>query len=280
VDAREYRAASRETWRRMAGGWSARRRQLWEVTHRVGEWMVERLDPQPGETIVEVAAGPGDTGFPAAERIGPEGRLISTDFAAEMVESAERQGRALGLENVEYRVMDAEQMDLGDDSADGVLCRWGYMLMADPAAALHETHRVLRDGGRLALSVWSGPEHNPWAAIPGRVLVERGYLPAPEPGAPGIFGWADRDHVRRMLTEAGFATPELDELPLSWRFADLDDFWSFTRELAGALALVIARLPDDEQAAVRDEVGTRLEPHRAGDAYELPGRCLNAFTRC
>ena len=91
-----------------------------------------------------------------------------------MVEAARRNGEARGLGNVEYRVLDAERMDLDDDSVDGVLSPWGYMLMADPAAALSETRRVLRDGGTLAFAVWQTPDRNPWAAVPGMTLVQRG----------------------------------------------------------------------------------------------------------
>jgi ubiquinone/menaquinone biosynthesis C-methylase UbiE len=95
----------------------------------------------------------GDTGFEAAAMIGEAGRLIWTDFSPQMVEVARRRGAALGLRNVDYREMDAEHIELEDATVDSVLCRSGYMLMADPAAALSETDRVLRPGGCLALSV-------------------------------------------------------------------------------------------------------------------------------
>ena len=84
-----------------------------------------------------------------------------------MVEAARGVGTELGLDNVEYRVLDAERMDLEESSVDDVVCRWGYMLMADPALAFAETRRVLRDGGRLAFAVWAAPDRNLWAAIPG-----------------------------------------------------------------------------------------------------------------
>ena len=87
--------------------------------------------------------------------------MISSDFSPAMVEVARRRGAKLRLRNVEYRVIDGERIELGDDSVDGVLCQSGYMLLADPAAALAETRRVLRSGGRLALSVWGAPERNP-----------------------------------------------------------------------------------------------------------------------
>ena len=105
---------------------------MWEGSRGVGEWMVEALDPQPGQTILELAAGTGETGFLAAARVGDDGKLISTDFAPKMVDAARAETERLGLTNVELRQLDAEDMDLPDDSVDGVLCRWGYMLMADP----------------------------------------------------------------------------------------------------------------------------------------------------
>jgi len=120
--------------------------------------MIRELGPQPGDTVLELAAGAGDIGFEAAAIVGETGRLISTDFSPAMLEAAQRRGAELGIENVEYRVMDAEHLELDADSVDRVLCRFGYMLMADPAAALAETRRVLRPGGRLALAVWGAPE--------------------------------------------------------------------------------------------------------------------------
>src|SRR2546423_179057 len=167
--------------------------------------MVAALAPRPGETILELAGGAGVSGFAAAALLQGEGRLIMTDFAENMVEAQRRRGAELGLDNVEYRVMDAEHMDLDDDSVDGVLCRWGYMLMADPAAALRETRRVLRDGGTLAFAVWQTPDRNPWAAIPGMTLVQRGHMPPPEPGAPGMFALGDRDGLMEVVTGAGVA---------------------------------------------------------------------------
>ncbi len=172
MDLDQYRRASHETWEAMACGWERDRAFIWDVTRTVGERMVAALDPKPAEIVLELAAGTGETGFAAARMVGSDGRLFSTDFSPAMVEAARRRGAELGLENVDYRVLDAERMDLPDASVDGVLCRYGYMLMADPAAALAETRRVLKPGGRLSFAVVGAPDRNPWAAVPGRVLVE------------------------------------------------------------------------------------------------------------
>ena len=140
--AQDYRQASRDIWDQMAAGWADDRRWIWDASRPVGEWLVDALDPEPGETILELAAGVGDTGLAAASRLGDSGRLISTDFSEQMVAAASRRAAELGVSNVEFRRMDAEHMDLDDDSIDGVVCRWGYMLMAEPAAALSECCRA------------------------------------------------------------------------------------------------------------------------------------------
>ena len=189
----------------MAPGWERRRSELEKVTRSVSAWMVQALAPQPGDTVLELAAGPGDTGFLAATLLGDEGRLISSDFSSEMVEVARRRASELGLENVEHRVIDAEEIPLDDDSVDGVLCRFGFMLMPDPEAALAETRRVLRPDGRLVLAVWGQAERNPWISIAGRLLAEHGLVPRPQPGEPGMFVLADEDGLRSLLDGAGVA---------------------------------------------------------------------------
>jgi len=165
-----------------------------------------------------------------------------------------------GWGNVEHRVLDAEHLDLDDSSVDRVLCRFGYMLMADPAKALAETRRVLRGGGRLVFGVWTTPDENQWAFVPGRVLVERGHIPPPEPDAPGIFGMRDPARIRALVTGAGFAEPEIEQVEVAWPYADADQHWRLTRKLAGPLADVIDELDEDEREAVRADVRSRIEP--------------------
>jgi SAM-dependent methyltransferase len=272
----DYRDASFQIWQAMADGWDRERQWTWGFSRPVSERMLAALDPQPGQTVLELAAGPGETGFAAARALGPEGKLIQTDFAPEMVEAARREADRLGLRNVEHRVMDAERMDLDDDSVDGVLCRWGYMLMADWDAAMAETRRVLRDGGRLSLSVWGDPARNPWAAIPGRVLIEHTGAPAPEPGQPGIFGLADPERLGDVIRRGGFGQPRFEEVELKVRFDDFDAAWRFLTELAGAIAVALKGMSEEDRRAVRATIEQEMEAFRSDGGLELPGMVLNA----
>jgi SAM-dependent methyltransferase len=239
--------------------------------------MLAHLAARPGDTILELAAGTGVVGLAAALGLEGGGRVIISDFAEAMVEAARKRGAELGLTNVEYRVLDAERLDLPDDSVDGVLCRWGYMLMPDPAAALAETYRVLRKGGRLSCAVFGRPESNPWAALPAGVLIERGHLPPPEAGAPGILALAEADRLRRLIGEAGFSEPEIDEVGFTWPYSSEDDYWQFLTEIAGAISMVLERLDEAERQATRAELARRLDAYAdPGGGYRLPALCLVA----
>ena len=245
---------------------------MWQVSRPVGESLVQRLDPQPGQTILELASGPGETGFVVARELGDDGKLIQTDFSPEMVESAKRGVKDNGLTNVEVRVMDAEKMDLEDDSVDGVICRWGYMLMADPAAALAETRRVLRDGGRaVLLGLGRGRTATPGRRCSGMTFVQQGHIPAPEPSDPGMFAMGADERIRELVTGAGFREIDIEEVPLEWRFDDFDDYWNFLGDMAGAIALVMKTLSERELDQARETLLAAVERYRSNGGYTFPG---------
>ena len=272
------RERSRSAWDAMAPGWYGEREEIWRTSRPVSEWMVRRLDPQPGDAVLELAAGVGDTGFMAAHLVGETGRVIITDFAPEMVAAARHRAEELGVENAEFRTLDAERMDLETDSVDGVLCRWAYMLMVDPAAAFAETRRVLRPEGRLAFSVWAAPERNPALSLASRVLVELGHVPPPDPGAPGAFAMADTGRIRELVVGAGFAEPEIEEVSFRRPFADQDDYLRFLIETSSSLSPVLQALPAEELEAVREQVHEAARPFHSGEGYDFPAVCLNVVT--
>jgi ubiquinone/menaquinone biosynthesis C-methylase UbiE len=134
--------------------------------------MIELLEARPGQRVLEVAAGPGEVGFTLLPRLEPDGELISTDAAPEMVEAARRRADELGLVGVRFAVEDAASISLADDSVDAVLCRFGIMLVPDMEQGAAEIARVTRPGGRVVLAVWASPQVNPWITASGRAALE------------------------------------------------------------------------------------------------------------
>jgi ubiquinone/menaquinone biosynthesis C-methylase UbiE len=263
----------------IAPTWERRRADIEEMSTPVREWMLHELRPRVGDTVLELAAGVGDSGFDACAIVGERGHLISTDFSPAMVEAARRRGAERGLGNVEYQVIDAEHIELDDDSVDGVLCWFGYMLMADPAKALAETRRVLRPGGRVTLAVWGALERNPFFTIVAISLVQRGHLPPPEPPGPPAFSMASAERTTELLRGGGFVEVRTEEAPVRFRFPGLDEYVAFVADTAGPLALALRALSDEDRAELIAEVEDSFARFAAGGGYELPGIALCAVAR-
>ena len=277
----DIRQQSRARWTATAKGWGVRADQLRRATMPVSEWMVDAVGPQPGDTLLELAAGPGDTGFLAAELIKPGGTLISSDFVPEMLNVAQERAQALGLDNVRFKQIDAETgIDIEAASIDGVLCRWGYMLMADPVTALRQTRRVLKPGARLALAAWTGPDDNLWSALPMRELIRRGLEERPDPDAPGQFAWAREGVIAEHLEEAGFVDYEVEAVDFTIAYASLEDWWASTRDMSMRFADATAGMDAGTASEIQAALAEAAEPFTDGDgALAIPARTWTAVAQ-
>jgi len=270
----DHRQESRAHWAESAKGWEAHAEELRRFTLPVSSWMVDAIQPQPGDTLLELAAGPGETGFLAAEMIRPGGTLISSDLVPEMLMIAQRRAEELKLDNVRFKQIDAEtSIDIEAARIDGVLCRWGYMLMAEPGNALRETRRVLKPGGRLALAAWAGPDDNPWSALTGRELVRRGLVERPDPDAPGQFAWAKEGVIAEQLAQAGFVDFEVDSVGFEQVYRDFEDFWRTQSELSGQMRRGLAAAEPEETEALKADIREQVDVFTRGDgAIVMPAR--------
>jgi SAM-dependent methyltransferase len=231
----------------------------------VSVWMIEQLHLQPGQRVLELAAGPGDTGFMAAELVSPGGSLLSTDAVDPMLEIARERAGSMGLTNVEFKRIDLQWIDLETATVDAALCRWGLMFAPDTGAALQELRRVLTPGGRAALAVWAEPERNPWATIPTRALVELGHVEPPDPSAPGMFALADGERLRTQLEDAGFTDVVVEPVQLSRPDPGVEEYLTGTLDLSRPFAEVRERLTDEQWAGVQARVAELVEPYAAED---------------
>jgi ubiquinone/menaquinone biosynthesis C-methylase UbiE len=233
----------------------------------VADALVASLAPGPGDTVLDLAAGTGDVTEAVAER---GARVISTDLSRVMVEAA----RKRGIPGVEHRVMDMQAIDLPDDSVDGVVSRYGYMLVPDPALALRETRRVLRPGGGLAFATWAPAKRNPWATAYGPVLIERGLIEPPKPDEPGQFSLGEPERIEVLVRGAGFDVLSVEEVPVVFRAAGWEEYRRIVSALAASMREVLERLDDDARAEVDEAAKARLEPFRSVEGYVLPGVSL------
>jgi ubiquinone/menaquinone biosynthesis C-methylase UbiE len=271
------RADILERWGRAAAGWDKHGQRMRESGMPVSAWMIEHADLQPGQRVLELAAGPGETGFLAAELIRPGGTLISSDATEEMLVVARARAQELGTRNVEFKQIEIEWIDLATASVDVVLCKWGLMFAVDPESALRETRRVLRPGGRIALAVWDQPEVNPWATIATRALVELGHAKPPDPDEPGMFALASPGFLHELLEAAGFLDVLVESVDPVSAFPSVEEYVAETNDISSMFAPLFEPLSAEQRAQVLAKVAALAEPYTEADgSLRFLGRSLVA----
>ena len=273
-DAAKYKNVQREQWNNDGAAW-----RRWNPTldcwyGEVTRQMLERAHIQPGQRILDIAAGAGEPAVSAAERVGPSGYVLATDISEGIVELALQVAHERGLKQVDTRAMDGEKLDLPDASFDAVLCRLGLMYMPHPVAALREWRRVLRAGGRVAVIVYSTPDRNSWAAMPASIIRRRAQLPPPVPGQPGPFSLGGPGVLEGVFTQAGFASPEVRAVPVPHRMTSAAEYVRLAREAFGAFNAMMAHLSLHERESVWNEVEGAMRGFESPGGFEVPGECL------
>src|SRR5438270_2367725 len=265
------RAEMLERWERAASGWEKRADRVRELGMPVSTWMVERLELSPGQRVLELAAGPGDTGFLAAQKIAP-GTLISSDASEAMLALARSRAEGLGLANVEFNRFELEWIDLPTASVDAVMCRWGLMVCVDPSAAASEMRRVLKPGGRLTVAVWDSAELNPWATLDWRAVIELGHVAPPDPSGPGMFALAPESRLRELLEDSGFVEVLVEGLQLDRSYRAVEEYMAETLDLSATFSELWEKLDEGARSEVMERVEALAAPYRVSDGLRLPGR--------
>lgn len=276
-DVEAQRASIAAGWDRVASGWGRRADRMRKDGLPVSIWMIDHLHLVAGQRVLELAAGPGDTGFLAAELIAPGGVLISSDASESMLEVARERAAAQGVANVEFKLLELEWIDLPTASVDAILCRWGVMLAVDPGAALRECRRVLRAGGRIAVAVWDVPEANPWTTIQQRTLVELGHLTTDGGPAPGMFALAAPGALEELLGDSGFVDTTVEAVDIERRYDSVEEWIAETADVSMMFSGVWAQLDASQREEVVRSLAARAEQFTEADgSLRFPGRCLAA----
>lgn len=269
-----FKRTTAEQWQRAAGSWHS-----WDPTLRawlgsVTEVMLDRARIGLGDRVLDIAAGAGEPALSAAARVGPDGYVLATDIAANMLAYAEREAAQRGFANLATQVMDGEHLTLADGTFDAVLSRVGLIYFPDRRRALAEMWRVLKPGGRISVAVYSTPERNGFFSIPIGIIRRAAQLPPPAPGQPGPFSLGEPGVLGGVLREAGFADVMVQFVDAPLRLPSAAACARFEREAFGALHQMLAGLSPEGQNAAWDEVELALRRFEAHGAFVGPCELL------
>jgi SAM-dependent methyltransferase len=265
----ELKEQQRRQWSGNAPGWDAMHDRLERETAGVTAWLCREAGLAPGMHVLDLACGSGHPALDAARMVAPGGRVVATDLVPEMVEATKRRAQTAGLDNLEARVMDAEAMDYPDATFDAVTCRFGIMFCPQTDRAVREVRRVLKPGGRFAMSAWDEPEQSPAFTVVGEALSRFG---RPQPpvdfDVPGVYQLAPPGKLQRLLEGAGFEAVRVESLPMVWEFDSIEPLWE--RQAArGPLRTVVEQSSSGEIDRLKEVLGV-VEPYLQDGVIRLP----------
>lgn len=238
----------------VAAAWDRQRENIEATSAEVTRVLLADLGELAGARVLELGAGTGELAARLADEVGPSGSIVATDVAESMVDLIRR--RLSGVAQAEVAQVDASRIPYPDASFDAVLFRMGLMLMPEPEVTLNEIRRVLRPGGRLAVTVWAGPQDNPWMTAIGTALTMCGLVQGgPAIGPGGTFSLADPHDLETRVRNSGFADVTVKPVTSILHFASVDDHFDMIRDLAPPLAAALAAAPAEAAAEVRQSFG-------------------------
>jgi len=262
-------------WSRSAQYWEQHRETIRAMFTPITLALIQDAEITPGQTVLDVATGPGEPALSIAEVVGSSGRVVGIDPVAEMIAGAERAARQSEKKNIRFEVASADSLPFANDTFDAAACRFGVMFFRSPADGIREMLRVLKPKAKLAFAVWGAEDRNPFGYVLSRV-VER-YVPEPPPAldSPDAFRFAAPGKLLSILKEAGAAAPA--ERLLEFRIEaplSLSEFWAVRSQMSDKLRTKLAGLTKEQLAAVRDEVLQNLGPYATERGVAFPAEVL------
>jgi ubiquinone/menaquinone biosynthesis C-methylase UbiE len=202
--------------------------------------------------VLDLATGIGEPAVTAAHLVGSKGTVIATDLSMEMLAVGQKRAVQQGLENIEFRQMDAEKVDQLEGGFDAILCRWGLFFLPDLRTGLVKMRKQLVPGGRLVAAVFDTPPKVPALSLPMKVVGD--ILQRQPPAGPSVFSLSDVVAFKKTFMEAEFTNIQTEELISTVEFASADDFTQFIKDIAAAVRRLMSDQSPEKQAEIWEAI--------------------------
>lgn len=268
-------------------GWVAHQESLDRMLAPYGAAALRRAAVQPGQHVLDIGCGSGESTLALAAQVGDEGQALGVDISEPLVNRARERAQKAGS-RAEFRIADASATLLPVGGFDCLFSRFGVMFFDDPVAAFKHLRACLRPGGRLVFACWRGVAENDWVKLPMTAIRDIAPPAPPAPAeAPGPFSFGDPDRVRGILTGAGFEEVEIapfDHDILFGRGATGEEAVEAALERAfavGPLRRALADQPANIREAAADAVRAAFAGRVVGADVVIDGAAwiVSALTR-
>lgn len=265
IDPGEFRAGQRRDWDSAAQGWREWQRLIVGATGHVSRRLVELAEIEPGDRVLDVAAGFGEPALTAASAVGPDGRVTATDLSPAMLAFARERAAAAGFENVDFVESGASSLAFPPNSFDAALSRWGIIFEPEAEAAAARVRGFLEPGAKMAISSWGPPERVPMIAIPMGTATTRLNVPPPPPGTPGPLSRPTPEAITGLLEGGGFSDVEVEEIVVEFEYGSVDEYIRATKATIAPLNALLDQHPPEVREETWVAIEEALRPHADAD---------------
>ncbi|MDB5142641.1 MAG: methyltransferase protein [Mucilaginibacter sp.] len=263
----QIREEQEQRWNNVSSGWKKWDQFIMEFLRPAGEAIIEQLEIKEDDIVLDIAAGTGEPGLTIAA-IAKKGKVIGTDLSGEMLLIAAANAASKGLKNYSTKPVDVSELPFEDNTFNKISCRMGFMFFPDVQLATNEMYRVLKPGGRVAISVWSTPDKNFWYTVITNVINKYIKLPPPSPGVPGMFRCAQPGLMTNVFAQAGFKHVGEQEIAGKVDFVDANTYWQNRMDLSESVIAMLNKADATTIAAIKNDVYAMI------DANSINGRAL------
>ena len=249
----EIREQQKASWNKFSPGWKKWDVLTMDFLKPMGDEIIRLINPQGNEIILDVAAGTGEPGLTIATKLN-SGKVIITDLSDDMLEIAREHAMLRGIKNIETQACDVCELPFEDNTFDAISCRMGFMFFPEMQLAANEMVRVLKPGGRIATSVWNGPEKNFWVTVIMGAINRNMNLPAPPVGGPGMFRCAKDELIADIFRQAGLKNVAQSEILGKLKSGSIDTYWSMMTEVGAPIVAALSKADDNMQKKIKKEV--------------------------
>jgi SAM-dependent methyltransferase len=262
-------------WNEQAGPrWVKRQQQLDTQINPLGLTAMQWADVKPGEHVLDVGCGCGQTALELAERVGPHGSVVGIDISQPMLTRARERQNQLQMKNLEFLHADAQTYRFEPERFDLIFSRFGVMFFDDPTAAFTNLCTALRPDGRLCFICWQALDKNEWIRVPLMAAAQHIQLPPPPaPGTPGPLALADPERVRRILAGGGFKDVNCESYEAALSLggaANVEEAVDFILEI-GPTAMLLHDADPSVRQRVAQAIREALIPYVTPDGLSLNG---------
>lgn len=258
-DAQAFKASTKEQWNAVADHWNRWGPLLDAWLGPATETLLDMCNVESGSCVLHVAGGSGQDALQSAARVGPTGRVVSTDISEEITTLAASNFKAAGLPQASAQVMDGEFLDLTDQRFDAVISRVGLIYFPDQIGSVKKQVATLKPGGRVGALVYATPQECRFFSDPVSVIRKHAGLPPPAPGVPGPFSLGQPGVIEDLFREAGLSNIQIRKIETPVVLESAKECLRFEQESFGALHQMLSKLDDSAKEAAWSEVESALE---------------------